>query len=60
VPLLILDDLIASVIQSKELLGIHSGFFVDWAGAVLGDMSTTPIYALVVVVAFFQLRDRRV
>jgi len=60
VPLLILDDLIASAIQSKELLGIHSGFLVDWAAAVLGDMSTTPFYALVVVVAFFQLRDRRV
>ena len=60
VPLLILDDLIASGIQSKELLGIHSGFFVDWVGAVLGDMLTTPIYALAVVVAFFQLRDRRV
>jgi len=60
VPLLILDDLIASAVQSKELLGIHSGFFVDWGGAVLGDMLTTPIYALAVVIAFFQLRDGRV
>jgi hypothetical protein len=60
VPLLLLDDVISSAIQSKELIGIHSGFFVDWAGAVLADMLTTPFYALAVVIAFFQLRDGRV
>ena len=49
VPLLLLDDLLSSAVQSKELLGIHSGFFVDWAAAVLADMLTTPLYALAVV-----------
>ena len=43
--------MLSSAVQSKELLGIHSGFFVDWAGAVLADMLTTPFYALAVVVA---------
>ena len=57
VPLLLLDDLLSSLVQSKELLGIHSGFFVDWAAAVLADMLTTPLYALAIVIAFFQLRD---
>jgi hypothetical protein len=51
---------LSSAVQSKELLGIHSGFFVDWASAVLADMLTTPFYSLAVVVAFFQLRDGRV
>jgi hypothetical protein len=60
VPLLLLDDVLSSAVQSKELLGIHSGFFVDWAGAVLADMLTTPFYALAVVIAFIQLRDGRV
>ncbi len=60
VPLLLLDDVLSSAVQSKELLGIHSGFFVDWASAVLADMLTTPFYALAVVIAFFQLRDGRV
>ena len=57
VPLLLLDDLLSSLVQSKELLGIHSGFFVDWAAAVFADMLTTPLYALAIVIAFFQLRD---
>ncbi len=57
VPLLLLDDLLSSLVQSKELLGIHSGFFVDWAAAVLADILTTPLYALAIVIAFFQLRD---
>jgi hypothetical protein len=57
VPLLLLDDLISSAVQSKEVIGIHSGFFVDWAAAVVADMLTTPFYALAVVIAFFQLRD---
>jgi hypothetical protein len=60
VPLLVLDDLISSLIQSKDLLGIQSGFLVDWGAAVLGDLLTTPVYALAVVIAFFQLRDGRV
>ena len=59
-PAALLDDLLSSAVQSKELFGIHSGFFVDWAAAVLADMLTTPLYALAVVIAFFQLRDGRV
>ncbi len=57
VPLLLLDDVISGVVQSKDVLGIKSGFFVDWGAAVAADMLTTPLYALAVVVAFFQLRD---
>ena len=57
VPLLLLDDVISGIVQSKDALGIHSGFFVDWGAAILADMLTTPFYALAVVIAFFQLRD---
>ncbi len=56
-PLVVLDDLISGLVQSKEALGIHSGFLVDWGAAVVADMLATPLYALAVVIAFFQLRD---
>jgi hypothetical protein len=56
-PLVLLDDLIAGVIQAKDALGIESGFAVDWVAAVLADLLATPLYALAVVIAFFQLRD---
>ena len=57
VPLVLLDDLLSNLVQTKEAFGIESSFLVDWGAAVLTDLLTGPLYALIVVVTFFQLRD---
>jgi hypothetical protein len=57
VPLVVLDDVLSNLVQTKESFGIESSFFVDWGAAVLTDLLTGPLYALIVVVTFFQLRD---
>jgi hypothetical protein len=58
-PILIINDLLASAVQSGALLAIGDTFVGDWVGAVGADLVTAPFYALAIVVIFFELRQSR-
>ena len=56
IPIVIVAEALSGLAQSGmvELLG--EGFVGDWAGAALADLLTAPLYALAVVVLYFELR----
>jgi hypothetical protein len=56
IPIVIVAELLSGLAQSGmvELLG--ESFVGDWAGAAVADLLTAPLYALVVVVLYFELR----
>jgi hypothetical protein len=56
IPIVILAEALSGLAQSGmvELLG--ESFVSDWAGASLADLLTAPLYALGVVVLYFELR----
>jgi hypothetical protein len=58
-PLLIAEAAISDAAQSASFWGLGHGFAGDWLGAVLGNLLTSPFYAIAVTVLFFELRARR-
>jgi hypothetical protein len=58
-PLLIAEAAISDAAQSASFWGLGHGFAGDWLGAVLGNLLTSPFYAVAVTVLFFELRARR-
>jgi hypothetical protein len=56
IPIVIIAEAVSGLAQSGmvELLG--ESFVGDWAGAALADLLTAPLYALGVVVLYFELR----
>lgn len=57
-PVLIAQDALSSAAQSVSWWGLGDGFAGDWAGAVLANLITAPLYAVAVTVLFLELRDR--
>ncbi len=55
-PLLIAEAAISEAAQSVSFWGLGHGFGGDWLGAVLGNLVTSPFYAVAVTVMFFELR----
>lgn len=58
VPLLIAEVALSDAAQSASFWGLGDGFAGDWFGAVLGNLLTSPFYAVAVTVLFFELRRR--
>lgn len=58
VPLLIAEGVLADAAQSVSFWGLGEGFAGDWFGAVLGNLVTSPFYAVAVTALFFDLRRR--
>lgn len=58
IPIVIVAEALSGLAQSGmvELLG--ESFVGDWGGAALADLLTAPLYALGVVVLYFELRGR--
>jgi nucleoside permease NupC len=59
VPVVVISELISVFIQSGTLWWLGDGFFGEWAGGVLSNVLTAPLFALAVVVLFFELREAR-
>jgi hypothetical protein len=57
IPIMIVAEGVSDLAQSGvvELLG--GGFAREWAGAVITDLLTAPVYALAVVVLYFELNQ---
>lgn len=58
VPALFAEELIAGAVESGAVSAIGDTFLSEWAGGLLGNLLTAPIFALAVVVLFYELRDR--
>jgi hypothetical protein len=59
VPVVVLSEMISVLIQSGTLWWLGDGFFGEWAGGVISNVLTAPLFALAVVVLFFELRATR-
>lgn len=57
-PTLIFEDVLTTVVQSGSIFSIGDSFLGDWLAATGTDLITAPLFALAVVVCFFELRDR--
>ncbi len=58
-PIILISDAVTGAAQSLAAAVLGEGFVGEWAGAVVGELATGPIYALVVIVLFLELRDYR-
>jgi hypothetical protein len=57
VPIVIGSEILSGYIASGAIWAIGEGFFGDWAGGVLSNVLTAPLFALAVVVLYFELRE---
>jgi hypothetical protein len=56
-PVLVLEEVLTYAAEELSLWGLGDGFLGDWAGTVLANLATSPIYALAAVFLFLGLRD---
>jgi hypothetical protein len=57
IPIIIGSEILSDYIQSGAVRVIGEGFLGDWAGGVLANVLTAPVFALAVVVLYFELRE---
>jgi hypothetical protein len=56
IPIVIVAEALSGLAQSGMVGLLGEGFLSDWAGASLADLLTAPLYALGVVILYFELR----
>jgi hypothetical protein len=56
IPLVIAQEALSSAAQSVSWWGLGEDLAGDWAGAVLANLLTSPLYAVAVTVLFLELR----
>lgn len=59
IPIVIVAEVVTGLAQSGAVELLGESFVGDWAGAALADLVTAPLYALAVVVLYFELRGDR-
>jgi hypothetical protein len=57
IPIVLGSEILAALIVSGAVWAIGEGFLGDWAGGVLSNVLTAPLYALGVVILYFELRE---
>ena len=57
IPIILGSEILSTFILSGAVWAIGDGFFGDWAGGVLSNVLTAPLFALAVVVLYFELRE---
>ena len=57
IPIVVGSEILAGFILSGAIWVIGDGFFGDWVGGVLSNVLTAPLFALAVVVLYFELRE---
>jgi hypothetical protein len=57
VPILVFEDVLTILVQSDVIITHGESFLGDWAAATVSDLITAPLFALAVVVSFYELRD---
>jgi hypothetical protein len=57
VPILVFEDVLTILVQSDVIIKHGESFLGDWAAATAADLITAPLFALAVVVSFYELRD---
>lgn len=57
VPVALISEAIAVYIESGAVWTLGDGFLGEWAGGVLANVLTAPLFALAVVILFFELRQ---
>ncbi len=58
VPTFLAEGVLAEAAESVSVGALGHSFVADWAGSVVGNLLTAPIFALAVVVLFYELRSR--
>lgn len=58
IPAFFAEGLIASAVESGAVSAAGDTLLTEWAAGLLGNLLTAPIFALAVVVLFYELRDR--
>lgn len=58
VPTFFVEELIGSAVESGSVAIFGESFLGEWAGGLLGNLVAAPIFALAVVVLFYELRER--
>jgi hypothetical protein len=58
VPAFVAEELIADAVESGAASVVGDTFVSEWVGGLLGNLLTAPIFALAVVVLFYELRER--
>ncbi len=56
-PVLVLSDAATGAARSLSAATLGEGIAGEWTGAVIAELATGPVYALVVVILFLELRD---
>jgi hypothetical protein len=56
-PVLVLSDAATGAARSLSAATLGDGIAGEWTGAVIAELATGPVYALVVVILFLELRD---
>jgi hypothetical protein len=59
IPVVLASEFISVFIQSGALGVLGEGFLGEWAGGVIANVLTAPLFALAVVVLYFELRESR-
>ena len=57
-PILVFEDVLTILVQSDLIVPHGESFLGDWAAATVADLITAPLFALAVVVCFYELRER--
>jgi hypothetical protein len=58
VPTFLAEGVLAEAAESASVGALGHSLVADWAGSVVGNLLTAPIFALAVVVLFYELRAR--
>lgn len=58
VPALLAEGVIAGLVESGSVGALGDNLAGEWAGSVIGNLLAAPIFALAVVVLFYELRAR--
>ena len=58
VPTVLVEGLIASAAESGSVWALGETFVGGWVGSVVANLLAAPIFALAVVVLFYELRSR--
>jgi hypothetical protein len=59
IPVSVAGDALSTAAQSGSLSALGKTFVGDWVGSVLAGLLVSPLYAVAVVVLFYELRDRK-
>jgi len=59
IPVVFISEFISVFIQSGTLSWLGHGFFGEWAGGGISNVLTAPLFALAVVILYFELRENR-